>query len=561
MHDAIFLPAQQIQNQFLSPQRTGGGFPTARDLLAVIFRNRRLALLSFVGILACWLIITPTLSRYRANLKILVRHERVDPVFSADESPRQGGAEITTEEELHSEAELLKTEDLLRNVVLASGLLPSAGKITPSDLHQQKALARAVRELQGSLEVTPILKSDLIDIKYESATPQVAEHVLNTLARLYLEKHLEVHRTPGQYNFFQQEAERYRQDLESAEAKLAGSNLVGSQLLRDMTLQKLAEFNATLEQMRAAIRETQQRISILELQQSTVPSRLTTQVSRSDNPQVLQQLKSTLLDLELKRAQLLTKYQPTYLPVREVEQEIADTRAMLSAEQSAPLRGEVTDQNPTHAWIRSELAKARADLEGLQARAVATERTVATYNTNTGRLQQNSIVEQDLMRAAKAAEDNYLLYRRKGEESRISEALDEKRILNVAVAQSASLPVLPVHSKSYYALLGFAIACLLTLGVVFAADYLDPTYRTPEEVTHWLELPVLAAVPRSYNRYTFNGNHMDGCRRQRTPAWLRMLGALNRIADHRESCRGGDLNHAADTSAAPGSSDASSKRG
>jgi uncharacterized protein involved in exopolysaccharide biosynthesis len=500
------------EDLLITTQKTAAIFPPAREVLAIGFRHRRLAVLSFSGALAAALIAAPMLRTYRAQMRILVRHERVDPVITTDQNPPQSGSEVSEEEELNSEAELLKSEDLLRNVVLASGLFhPARGELT-DDPQEQQALARAVRRLQGSLAVKPIAKTHLIEVTYESSSPKLAANVLNTLAKLYLDKHLEVYRTPGQYQFFEQQAERYRQDMEAAQAKLASSNFVAPQLVRDMTLQKLADFNATLEQTRTAIRETQERIDKLEQQQATVPSRLTTQVRRSDNQQLLQQLKSKLLDLELKRAELLSKYQPSYQPVREVEEQIADTRAALAAEESAPVREEVTDQNPTHEWIGSELAKARADLQGLQARAADTERTVAAYNANTNRLEQNAMVEQDLVRAAKAAEENYLLYHRKGEEARISDALDERRILNVAVAQNASAPALPAYSTSSYAVLGFVLACFLSIGLVVAAEYLDPSYRTPDEVTRWLDLPVLAALPKASASYSLNGHRKGDAR-------------------------------------------------
>ena len=50
-------------------------------------------------------------------------------------------------------------------------------------------------------------------------------------------------------------------------------------------------------------------------------------VRNSDNPQLLEQLKSTLLNLELKRTDLLTKYEPTYRLVQEVDQQIADAKS------------------------------------------------------------------------------------------------------------------------------------------------------------------------------------------------------------------------------------------
>jgi len=64
---------------------------------------------------------------------------------------------------------------------------------------------------------------------------------------------------------------------------------------------------------------------------------------------------------------------------------------------------------------------------------------------------------------------------------------------------------LPAHSTLYYAVLGMALACCVTAGLVLAADYLDPSYRTPEEVMLSLDLPVLASLPEAGTSYTLNG--------------------------------------------------------
>ena len=48
--------------------------------------------------------------------------------------------------------------------------------------------------------------------------------------------------------------------------------------MRDMTLQKLADFNGSLETTRASIAETEKRITDLEKQAQSTPTRLTTQI-------------------------------------------------------------------------------------------------------------------------------------------------------------------------------------------------------------------------------------------------------------------------------------------
>jgi uncharacterized protein involved in exopolysaccharide biosynthesis len=58
---------------------------------------------------------------------------------------------------------------------------------------------------------------------------------------------------------------------------------------------------------------------------ANTPLRVTTQLRDSDNPQLLQDLKATLLKLELRRTDLLSKFRPSYPPVQELDQEIANT--------------------------------------------------------------------------------------------------------------------------------------------------------------------------------------------------------------------------------------------
>jgi capsular polysaccharide biosynthesis protein len=40
------------------------------------------------------------------------------------------------------------------------------------------------------------------------------------------------------------------------------------------------------------------------------------------------------------------------------------------------------------------------------------------------------------------------------------------------------------------------LASTFSTGLAFAADYLDPAFRTPDEVIAYLGAPVLASLPR-----------------------------------------------------------------
>jgi uncharacterized protein involved in exopolysaccharide biosynthesis len=212
----------------------------------------------------------------------------------------------------------------------------------------------------------------------------------------------------------------------------------------------------------------------------------------------------------MKRTELLTKYQPTYALVQEVDKEIADARASIVTEESRPIHAETTDRNPTYGWINEELAKAKADYSGLQARAAATQAIVASYETNARDLDQKGLVQQDLLRTMKTDEENYLMYQRKREEARMTNALDQTRILNVAIAEQPNAPTLPSNSPWSSLFMGGLLAVAVSLGTAFTLDYMDTSFRTPAEVLTELNIPVLGTVSLkhggSYSRWNVNGN-------------------------------------------------------
>ncbi len=470
--------------------------PTARDVAAIIFRQKKILVVSFVAILLGIAFSGILMPKYQAQMKILVRRERVDPVVTSQSNALpQFGREEVTEAELNSEVELLNSRDLLQKVVLATGLQDQESG------DAEVRIEKAVRQLGKKLKIEPLRKSNVISVAYESSDRALPSKVLNTLAGLYTEKHLEVHRPSGEFKFFDQQTEQYLKGLQLAERKLTDftreRGTVSAQMERDITLQKLSEFEVSYKQTQAAIAETEQRLRALEQQQASLPGRLTTQVRTSDNPQLLQQMKSTLLTLELKRTELLTKFDPSYRLVQELDKQIAETRAAIAAEDKAPVREQTTDQNPTSLWVNSEMAKARTDLSALKAKAAATNVILSSYRQSARDLQESTVVQQDLLRTAKTAEENYLLYQRKEEEARINDALDQRGILNVAIAEQPTVPALPVRSTLLYGLLSVFLAGTVSLGMAFTADFLDPSFRTPAEVTSYLGAPVLVSIPKA----------------------------------------------------------------
>jgi uncharacterized protein involved in exopolysaccharide biosynthesis len=200
--------------------------------------------------------------------------------------------------------------------------------------------------------------------------------------------------------------------------------------------------------------------------------------------------------LELKRTELLTKYEPSYRLVQEVEQQIEQAQAAIAAERLAPIHEETTEKDPNYEWAKGELEKSEVELSALMAREQGIRVELARSRAETRHLGEASIRQQDLLRNMKTAEDSYLLYAKKTEEARIGDALDERGIVNVTLVAAPVAPVLPKRSGWLVVFLGVLAAGACSTLLAFTVDYLNPGFRSPEEVVACLRAPILASLPR-----------------------------------------------------------------
>lgn len=473
--------------------------PTRRDVAAVVFRHWKSTMVVSGLIILATILTGVWTPNYEARMKILVQSRRTDAVISSSSVlPVEFNGNTVSEEDINSEVELLTGNDLLRRVVLASGLV--SPKPSAHGAVDENAVSAAVKKLSRNLDVEAMRRTHLISVRYYSRDPKQARAVLAALASAYVDKHVEVHRASGESAFFDQEAERFRKGLQQAQQKLAAFELqhhvVAADTERNSALQQANEFQAQAREAQAQVSETESRIQALQGELNAAQPRITTAVRSADNPQLMGQLKSTLLTLQLKRTELLTRYDPGYPLVREVDRQIADTTAAIQAEENHPARDETTDRNPGYQLIKDELAKAQSDLSGLKARQQAAQAIAGQYQQTAQQLDSDSMIQQNLIRDAKTQEDFYLLYVQKSQEAGISDALDRRGILNVAIAEEPNVPALPQRSPLISAILTLLLVSTGGFATAFVMDAMDPTFRTPDELAAYLEVPVLAALPK-----------------------------------------------------------------
>jgi len=157
---------------------------------------------------------------------------------------------------------------------------------------------------------------------------------------------------------------------------------------------------------------------------------------------------------------------------------------------------QTTDRDPTYEFLREDMARTQADLASQKATATALDRTITTLRQHLVELDQKALKQADLVRENKANEANYLLYLSKREQERTSDALDKKRIANVAIAIPPSVPALPVHSAALIGIAGFLLSIAIGTAAAYLAEYMDPSFHTPTEVVDILKIPLVVAIPK-----------------------------------------------------------------
>jgi uncharacterized protein involved in exopolysaccharide biosynthesis len=442
---------------------------------------------------------------YESKMEVLVNRQRLDPMVTSEPTLQTPPSPPPlTEEEVNSEIELLKSADLLREAVLANGL-EELEKGTPSAFLFSRGrndwyVSKAVDRLGKKLDISVVTKTNAIEVKYKSKDPQIAYGVLRKVGDLYMQKHLAVQRPTGSFDFFAKEAEKYREALAGSEQRLANfgkeEGIVAPDVERTDMAMQVVNSVASLHQAQQAIAADEERIRTEAAQIKATPARSSTAESSNDANLLLQQLKANLLAAQIKRTQLALKYDANYPLVQEADQEIAQTQAAVEDAKKTQYVNQTTDRDPTYELLREDITKTQADLASQKATAAALERSIHSMQSQMVDLDGKALKQADLIREAKADESNYLLYLSKREQERTSDALDQKRIGNVAIAEPPTVPVLPAYNPLLVLLGGILFAAFLSVVAAFTAEYLDSSFRTPSEVGDILGIPVLASFPR-----------------------------------------------------------------
>jgi uncharacterized protein involved in exopolysaccharide biosynthesis len=469
-----------------------------RRILYVLFKRKKMVrniFLLLIVPMSLYLLLRPT--EHTATTKILIKPSRaflVSPASQGDDALSM----LPTPEMLNTEVQIIKSPQVAERVVKDVPFpFRMDGKKPP--VLSEKTIVQDGRLMKAMLAPTPGKNANVIEISLTSEFPQEwTARAVNRAAEVYLEEHVKVHKIQGVEQFYDEQEKRLVDQLTRAETALKDfqqkENIVDApQEVKD-DLAALTSFQRTLNETNSAIKETEQRVAVLDGQLKQQKPTVSSNTNITANPVYLQ-IQQKITQLQLERDGLLQRYTPEDRMVKDKEKEIEELKKQLENVKQTSVGQESISINEVHRRILNELLTARVQLRSLNEKKGVLTQQVADYSKAAADKQSKGYDYDRLLRDVTSKRDSLKLYKQKAEEARISDAMDERKFSNAYILDRATLPLreagLGFSLLFSLALIGSACTAI---AAAFGVEFFNKTVRNETDIEEHLGLPVLATI-------------------------------------------------------------------
>jgi polysaccharide biosynthesis protein PslE len=461
----------------------------ADDLLQVCRRHYGKMFITFVLVLAAafsYLVWAKRLYTAEARLFIRLGRETVglDPTATTNQVI---SVQDARENEVNSVQQLLLSRSVAEEVVAAIGadaiLESSPGRGVLSYVNdlvstpQQDPRDAAIMKFQKRLKAQAVEHSSVITLAYQGASVELGEKVLAAVLASARKAHMRINRIEGSDSFFAEQCARWKQDVDHLEAAMAAfknsSGVSNIARQREIQLNHIATLKIALLENDAQLHSAEAQLVKQESLVSAEPEHLVV-TKVSDMPNTASQgMRQQLYSVELKEAELLAKYKPDHVLVKQVREEIDAANRLLKRD---PLLTQVTEGvNQVRQDLRGVMLSQTATVAGLKAKSDALRTDVTTAEKEMQSLNNQEPHFEQLTRELDLAQTSYRSYYQKHEQARIDRALSNDNISNLNILQAPSGSGIPTWPQPVLTLALALVTGLVASGLVaMIAEYRRP---------------------------------------------------------------------------------------
>lgn len=471
------------------------------DLPTLLWRERYLMAAVFLGIFILGAAFAMTMKRsYPAHSSVLVRLGQ-EYVYEPRAGDAARGAVPDSAQVLQSETEILGSDGLKEQVVLTLIKRFGWGLLDPrhpksydgiSEAKRQTMRSQAVLAMGRALKVETGTDTPIIRLTYTDTDKDRAALVLNTLLEQYLIYRRTVLLDP-MGAALEDQRRSFEERLNRADA--AYQSFLTSNNIGDFEAEKtsLSQLQSQIEQQLYAtetqLRERTGRLDGLNGELGKVTPEIGL-YRDSDNTAI-----NKLTDLKLQREALLSRYQPSAQPVKDIEVQIAQLQAAVSSGRAQGQGASRTGVNPIFQTLQTEKLQVTAEVRALQQSLGVLQQQSEQLTQRRLRLADLEPQFQSLSRDRDVLQSNVRDFQVKEQQTQAARAIASNTNDNIRIVERATPPVQGKSLRSAVLALAFMFAAFSALCAGLLRMFLRPGLPTPASAARTLDLPVLGSAP------------------------------------------------------------------
>ena len=471
-----------------------------RNILNVLFKRKRVILTFFITIVVLVTVgsfIMPKI--YQAESKLLIEKEMdSDKALLFNMNLSQG---LNNYDFINSEIEILTSYPIASRVVedFSSRLIEN--EQTLSDEEKNRVFEETVISFRKKIEIENPKSSTILVIRYENKDPVLASDIVNYFVDTYINFRSEISAESDNYKFLEEQmnlADQKLRGLEQSQADFKEQKDVGTpETQRNVLMNRMTEYEKSLTdvQTKRIGKEAKLEVFKSRLESGSMASIPSTE--SSDSPSrvdYIAKLRGQLLDMEIRREQLLQKFTPQYKEVIDLENQIAATRLKIEKE------------------IEQIIEMEETAVRALRAEEQILNRQIEKIKKEIRNLAQKEYQYNQISRGIEDEREIYSMLLKQREEARLSLAKLEKGV-KINRISPAIVPTEPVKPKK---MLNIILAIFLGLfgglGLAFFIEYFDHTISTPEELEKYVGIDALGSIPEIKIDASINGRGVQARR-------------------------------------------------
>jgi polysaccharide biosynthesis protein PslE len=460
------------------------------DVIAMLWTERLLVL--GVGAAICALGLVAALAApkaYTARSELIVRMGQ-EYVYQPTTGGAGAGATPDMQAVVNAEMRLIGSGPVVRAAIANVGLATLYPDIARASGSEARKEAAAERAFARHLIVETAPQTPAIGLSFEHGNPEIAAEALNALVTAYLE-HRRTVLVGGEYDALAQEST----DLIARAADASGA------LAAFLTEHQIGDFESELAALAARAGDIETQLLDTQARRREAEARASSLSTRYQaEPEEIQlysesDARTALVQAQMEREQMLSRYQPDALPVREVDRRIAQLEAFLAGGDppSVTRRG----ANPVRQDVASQLYAMEAEARAQAGRATALTQQRAEVRERLRAMQVLEPQFRQLQRERTILNTSAENFATRAEDARTRSQLLGRATDNITPVERAAVPTQGKSLRWPIMIVTVLIAAVIAFAAGLSRALMRRSFPTPSSASRALETPVLAVLPRA----------------------------------------------------------------